>query len=92
MYKEMTKLVAFWIVVTLIVMAIGYALMPVQKKVERAVMVNSHQYIEGMEQRARILEANITEIDVMLASNPSNADELRAQRRVLKARLEATIK
>lgn len=57
----------------LVFSAIGFALRPVDKIVDRAVMVNSHQYIEGMEQRARVLRANIYEIDALLLTNPLQA-------------------
>lgn len=67
-------------------------LMPVNKMIERQTLVNSHQYIEGMEQRARILEANIAEINAMIATNPDNVNELLAQKRALSAQLNATIK
>lgn len=62
------------------------------KIVERQVLVNSHQYIEGMEQRAGVLKANIAEIDVMIASGASNKDGLLGQKRVLKAQLLAITK
>lgn len=69
-----------------------YLTMPAKKAIERQVLVNSHQYKEGMEQRAAILEANIAEIDAMLSLNPENKDHLIAQKRALRAQLKATIK
>lgn len=66
-----------------------YATMPAKKVVERQVLVNSHQYIEGMEQRAAILRANIAEIDAMLSLDPENKDELLSQKRALRAQLNA---
>lgn len=69
--------------------AISWALRPVSKMVERQVLVNSHQYIEGMEQRAGVLRANITEIDVMISTGQGDKDQLIGQKRVLKAQLNA---
>ncbi|EHJ9981294.1 hypothetical protein KB976_000314 [Vibrio parahaemolyticus] len=71
---------------------IGWILMPVNKMVERQVLVNSHQYIEGQSQRAATLRANIAEIDAMLANNPENRDQLLAQKRALTAMYNATLK
>lgn len=57
--------------------------------VDRVVMKNSFQYVEGMEQRAAILQANISEIDIRLRSNPENSDDLNNQRMILSSQLKA---
>lgn len=80
------------ILVVLIVLlfgGIGLLLRPASVAVDRLVMKNSFQYREGMEQRGAILEANIAEVDALLQQNPSNRDELLAQKRVLNAQLRA---
>jgi len=79
--------------IVLIVIAIGFGVKSLGlvggKMVERQVLVNSHQYIEGMEQRAGVLKANIAELDVMISMGQGNRDELLGQKRVLKAQLLA---
>lgn len=57
--------------------------------VEREVFKQSFQYKEGMEQRAAIMEANITEIDIMLQGNPGNKQDLINQKSILRAQLRA---
>ncbi len=80
----------------LIIAAIGYGLNSLGliggKMVERQVLVNSHQYIEGMQQRAGVLKANITEIDVMISTGKGNRADLMGQKRVLKSQLLAITK
>lgn len=71
------------------VVMLSMGLLPFQKKIERQVMVNSHQYIEGRNQRQRVLEANIAEVDSMMELHPEKKDSLMAQRRALVAQLEA---
>lgn len=58
------------------------------KAVESAVLKNSFQYKEGMEQRAALLEASIIELDIRIAQDPSNQG-LRDQKSILSARLRA---
>ena len=94
--QEETKV--FWkglgIVILLIFIfsGISWILMPVNKMVERQVLVNSHQYIEGMEQRANILKANIVEIEIMISSGQGDRENLSAQKRALRAQLLAITK
>lgn len=71
--------------------AFHYATMPAKKAIERQVLVNSHQYKEGMQQRANILEANIAETSAMLSQDPSNQN-LKATLASLKAQHRATLK
>ena len=59
--------------------------------VERAVMKQSFQYKEGMEQRGAILQSNIEEIDILLQSNPENKQELINQKSVLRSHLKAVM-
>lgn len=82
--------------IILIIVAIGFGVKSLGlvggKMVERQVLVNSHQYIEGMDQRAGVLKANIAELDVMISMGDGNRDELMGQKRVLKAQLSAITK
>lgn len=86
-----------WFIVLIIVFCIGggiffffdQASKPINTAVDRIVMKNSFQYKEGMEQRAAILEASITEIDLALQGNPDNRSDLINQKRVLNAQLRA---
>jgi hypothetical protein len=71
--------------------AFHYATLPAKKMIERQVLVNSHQYKEGMEQRAAILEANIAETQAMISTQPDNAN-LKATLASLKAQHRATLK
>ena len=79
--------------IVIVVLAIGLGLKSFgligSKMVERQVLVNSHQYIEGMEQRANILKANIVEIDVMISTGQGDRDKLLGQKRILKSQLLA---
>lgn len=70
---EATKWV-FWIIgIVLLLTVIGYALMPISKRVEREVLIQSHQYKEGMADRVATLQAVLAGIDNRLASG--NIDE-----------------
>lgn len=71
--------------------AFNYATMPAKKAIERQVLVNSHQYKEGMQQRANILEANIAETSAMLSQDQYNQN-LKATLASLKAQHRATLK
>jgi len=57
--------------------------------VERIVFENSFQYQEGMKQRAATLEANIAEIDMMIATGQGDKDQLMAQKSYLNIQLNA---
>lgn len=57
--------------------------------VDRVVTKTSFQYKEGMGQRAAILQANIAQLDVDIARNPENVDDLIAQRKILSVQLDA---
>lgn len=86
------KILGAFVIVIVIITAIGWVVRPVNKMVERQVLVNSHQYIEGMEQRANILKANIVELELMMHSGQGNMEDLQAQKRALKAQLLAITK
>ena len=62
------------------------------KMVDRQIMVSSHQYKEGMNQRAATLQASIAEIDVMLMQGKGNADELEGQKMILNAQIKSITK
>ncbi len=89
---EATKWV-FWIIgIVLLLTVIGYALMPISKRVEREVLIQSHQYKEGMADRVATLQAVLAGIDNRLASG--NIDEqmrtgLEAQRATIIVQLTA---
>jgi len=57
--------------------------------VEREVYKQSFQYKEGMAQRAAILQASISEIDILMSSNPENRQDLINQKLILSAQLKA---
>jgi len=59
------------------------------KAVERQVLKHSHQYKEGMDQRAAILQANIAELDILIAQRPANVKNLENQKLILQAQLRA---
>lgn len=83
------------LLVVLIVALTGlrWVLMPAEKMVERKALVESHQYKEGMSERAAILRANIAEIESRLL-DPSLDDQskknLKAQLSSLRIQLNAT--
>lgn len=62
---------------------------PASIAVDRIVFENSFQYKEGMAQRGAILEASITELDILLQSNPENRQNLINQKAILRAQLRA---
>lgn len=83
-----------WIVIGALLISILFGVLSAMGKiggtvVDRVVMKNSFQYVEGMEQRAAILQASISEIDIRLRSNPENSDDLNNQRMILSAQLKA---
>lgn len=92
MMKVYWKVIGLIILTLLIFTGVGWVMKPVDKMVEREVMVNSHQYKEGMEQRAITLQSSIAELDGRIAMNPENVAELRAQKRALQIQLQAAIK
>lgn len=69
--------------------SINLFMKPASVAVDRVVMKNSFQYVEGMEQRAAILQANIAELDVRLQKNPANRENLLNQKQILNAQLRA---
>ncbi len=85
------KWVAFVIAVMLLLTAIGYVLMPVSKMVERKVLVESHQYKEGMADRRATLEASLAEIDSRLARgvDEQTRNDLEAQRSTINVQLNS---
>ena len=89
--KETAKWVLFWICVMLVLCFIGMILRPFNMFVDRQVVVNSHQYIEGREERVAILEANRDEVDALLRkeTDPTVRGNLEAQRSALNAQIKA---
>lgn len=88
---EATKWVFWFIGVMLLVTLVGYVLWPLSKRVEREVLINSHQYIEGMQDRAAILQASLAEIDARLATvhDEQLRENLLNQRSAIQAQLVA---
>ena len=86
------KVLPLVLLVITILFGIGAFLKIGGKMVDRQVMVNSHQYKEGMEQRAAVLEANIAEIDVQLRMGKGDVDSLEGQKMILNAHLKAITK
>lgn len=70
-------------------LGIKYYTAPINAEIERNVMVNSHQYIEGRNDRVKILRANYESVSAMLITDPTNQDML-AQKRALAALIKAT--
>lgn len=99
---EKVEFSKWWLLVVVLMLltagiftAAQMGLLPFWKKVEREVLVNSHQYKEGMNQRAATLSANIAEIEAQLL-NPT-LDEgtkanLNAQLAALRVQFRATMK
>ena len=56
--------------------------MPISKRVEREVLINSHQYMEGMADRITTLQASLAEIESRLKSgvDKQTRKNLEAQR------------
>ena len=83
-----------WVIISVIAIVVLFGglnlvMKPAAMAVDRIVMKNSFQYREGMAQRGAILEANIAEIDMLMAQQPQNREALMGQKRVLTAQLRA---
>ena len=88
-YGLMKWIAIFAVFIAILFGGISLFMKPASMAVDRIVMKNSFQYKEGMEQRAAILQANITEVDILLQSNPANSQDLRNQKMILKSQLKA---
>lgn len=75
----------------IILVVLGWFLMVGEKMVERKVLVESHQYKEGMIDRHDTLEASLAEIDTRLKGNISEQtrQDLEAQRATINVQLQA---
>lgn len=90
MFKEYSKFMGY-VVLTIVTLTVTSGVLYQFGVVgERVAFENSFQYSEGMNQRARTLQAQIDQIDILLMSNPENYQELQAQKRILTAQLNAT--
>ena len=89
--KEATKWVLFCVAAMLMICLIGMILRPLNMFVDRQVVINSHQYIEGKEDRVAILEANKEEVEALLRkeTDPTVRGNLEAQRSALNAQIKA---
>lgn len=90
--KEATKWVMWAIVICVFITIIGWAMRPVDMVVERAVLVNSHQYKEGMSDRAAVLGASLAEVEsrLMTTSDSETRKGLENQASALRIQLNAT--
>lgn len=88
---EATKWVLWGIGVLLVITIIGYALMPISKRVEREVLIQSHQYKEGMADRIAVLQASLAEIDARLTGgvDEQTRKNLEVQRATINVQLNA---
>lgn len=79
------------VVLTLLGAGLNAILRPAEVAVDRAVMKNSFQYQAGMEQRAATLEAQIAELDVLIANATTSEERqrLQQQKSVFRAQLRA---
>ena len=89
--KEATKWVIWLIAVCIVITIIALAFKPVNVAVERAVMVNSHQYKEGMAERASVLSASLAEVEnrIMIESDPNIKAGLENQASAIRIQLNA---
>jgi len=76
-----------FVIVILVISAVSK---PVNVAIDHKVMKESHQYKEGMEQQARILEVNIAEVEEnMKNATDQEAKKMEGQLRILKLKLKA---
>lgn len=89
---EATKWLLWGIFALILLSAIGFALRPISMRVEREVLVQSHQYKEGMSDRAMTLQAALAEIDSRLSSgvDQQTKKNLEAQRASINVQLSST--
>ena len=89
--KEATKWVMWAIAICVFITVIGWVMRPVDMVVERAVLVNSHQYKEGMADRAAVLGASIAEVEsrLMTTSDSETRKGLENQASALRIQLKA---
>lgn len=75
---------------TVVLVALGTITEPMKKDIEHSAMVKSHQYKEGMEQQAAILEASIAEAKERLATAKDDEKKaIESQLRLYNVRLDA---
>lgn len=94
-FKYVTRW-AFWLIGILsVVVVIGYFFRPLSMMVERKVLVESHQYQEGMESQIDLWEAQLAEIDhniAILSITDPLREQLIYQKSVLNVQLTAARK
>jgi hypothetical protein len=84
----------FVVLLTVILTVVGWALWPVEKMVERQVMINSYQYKAGMQDQIAILQASLAEVETRLASDNLDKvtrDNLLAQKATINVQLQAAL-
>ena len=88
---EVTKWAGLGVAILIVVTLIGFGLSVVDKRVERKILVSSHQYKEGMADRAAVLNASLAEIDSRLTSSvdAGTRADLEAQRATINVQLQA---
>lgn len=89
---EASKWVAWGIGILVLLCFIGFGVAIVAKKAERKILVESHQYKEGMADRSAVFRASLAEINSRLASGVDDATraDLEAQRSMINVQLKAT--
>lgn len=93
MFKSyMTSIIAV-VFAVIVFTGLGWVLSVGGKRVERMVMVNSHQYIEGQNQQIAIFRANLTSVDSLLVveKDPEVRKRLMAQKMSIQAQLQAAM-
>ena len=89
--KEIMKWVFLTIVIGILITIIALVFKPINVAVERAVMVNSHQYKEGMAERSSVLSASLAEVEnrIITASDPNIKAGLENQASAIRIQLNA---
>jgi len=79
--------------IIVVMFLLGWGTKIIDMKVERSVLVNSHQYIEGQNSERKILQAALAEINSRLHSLTPKQEYMRngllAQRATIKVQLNA---
>ncbi len=65
-----------------------YFTAPINKQIEHKVLMESHQFKQGQNQRIATLQANLIEVETLLMSDPNNPN-LKAQAAMLRAQINA---
>lgn len=88
---EATKWVFWGIAILVLLTVVGWAMRPVSMRVEREVLVQSHQYKEGMADRAAVLGASLGEVEnrLMTVTDPDIKAGLENQASAIRIQINA---